>query len=679
MAEGSLIHIISELGGCIVDLPPDREAIERSLRKYARLQDMERLNVVDPSTDDSGEWVDLSTLAIRQYGVQGPVLVGSHQGDRVLVGVSKRYGYPAPGSPLHDTFRVVRVKLQEEEKVIHYASFRYDGDNYLAAGVQKDYLPVFVERSPKRYSRHGKTRWPSWSKFMHGEVDNYEEGSVPDIAELERRFGVITTPVRTLTVDDRLHSRWTDNPFQPPDASPELLEWYARRDEAILIWRETGDDTMAVEIGLFPSREEEEELEKKAEAETQLSALRELEADQDLAQLGEMLTEFDALELLGVSPSEETHSDILAWLLDPREKHLMGDFFLRSFLQETNAVTTEQIRGKDWSNTEVRREWHNVVDGDIGRLDILVLNVDNQFACAIENKVFSGEHSGQLTRYRKALERQHPTYHRTHVFLTRHGKLAELAEERKQWNPMDYRTILRLVEKTLEYWGGRGAEGVMAFLRQYQKTLGRRIVPETETRRIANNLYLRHRKAIDLIVKHKEDHIADLSRICEEVTKQKTNWELIGEREKGELIGFVDPAWKEHCLLRTGTGLGKQPNSLLVLDYDFRDFGEVRLLLTIMDGSDEDVRKSLFEKTQERPDIFNHRNHMKKGRYSKNTVRLYASEPIVSSQVFFEGDRGAWRAAIERRVSDFVENEYPKMNEIILASLREIEGSGEAN
>ena len=45
----------------------------------------------------------------------------------------------------------------------------------------------------------------------------------------------------------------------------------------------------------------------------------------------------------------------------------------------------------------------------------------------------------------------------------------------------------------------------------------------------------------------------------------------------------------------------------------------------------------------------------------------------MSSQVFFEGDRGAWRAAIERRVFDFVENEYPEMNRIILDSLEKIE------
>ena len=45
---------------------------------------------------------------------------------------------------------------------------------------------------------------------------------------------------------------------------------------------------------------------------------------------------------------------------------------------------------------------------------------------------------------------------------------------------MDYGTILKLVESTIEHWGGHGTEGVMAFLRQYSKTLRRNIVPDTE-------------------------------------------------------------------------------------------------------------------------------------------------------------------------------------------------------
>ena len=59
----------------------------------------------------------------------------------------------------------------------------------------------------------------------------------------------------------KAHSRWTDNPFRKPNLSPEQLEWLNKRDEATRIYHETGDDTMAIEIGLFPSREEEAEIE----------------------------------------------------------------------------------------------------------------------------------------------------------------------------------------------------------------------------------------------------------------------------------------------------------------------------------------------------------------------------------------------------------------------------------
>ena len=53
-------------------------------------------------------------------------------------------------------------------------------------------------------------------------------------------------------------SRWTDNPFRDPNASPEQLAWLEKRDEAFRIWRETGDETMLQEIGLFPKDEAKE-------------------------------------------------------------------------------------------------------------------------------------------------------------------------------------------------------------------------------------------------------------------------------------------------------------------------------------------------------------------------------------------------------------------------------------
>ena len=54
------------------------------------------------------------------------------------------------------------------------------------------------------------------------------------------------------------HPRWTDDPFWQPK-TPEEKEWIRKRDEAIKLFRETGDDSMAIEIGLFPPPKSGEE------------------------------------------------------------------------------------------------------------------------------------------------------------------------------------------------------------------------------------------------------------------------------------------------------------------------------------------------------------------------------------------------------------------------------------
>ena len=113
MVKSGLIHIISELGGWVAGLQPDKESITRSLYEYARHQDMEHLKLLDPSIDDLGEWGEMVVFAFRQ-GVVGQVLVGRHMGDQVLLGVSNRYGYLAPGASVEALFRVVKFPEESE-------------------------------------------------------------------------------------------------------------------------------------------------------------------------------------------------------------------------------------------------------------------------------------------------------------------------------------------------------------------------------------------------------------------------------------------------------------------------------------------------------------------------------------------------------------------------------------
>ena len=406
---------------------------------------------------------------------------------------------------------------------------------------------------------------------------------------------------------------------------------------------------------------------------SQISSLRKFCADPELAQLKGILAEFDAFALLGVSGSEETHSDILAWLLNPRENHSASSFFLTEFLLETKAATDEQVRDIDRSETSVQREWRNVVGGETGFLDILILNTGARFACAIENKIRSGEHGEQLTRYRQALEQEHGNFHRSYLFVSPPGTAPERPEERCFWTSVGYGTILQLVEKTLKDGMNPDNEEVRAFLRQYVTTLRRRIVPNTNMEWLATKIYLQHREAIDLINRQKDGYIDDLGDICKEAIGLQKSWCLVSERNGGKLIGFIDTSWKAFCIFNTGTGFLPETDSLLMLDFDLREIGQLNLILTIASADKEDVRKLLFDKTQGKcPGIFDHRGSPRGG-YRNSYIRLYASKPILSEADFIDGDRASWRDSVEEWVSDFAKNVFPEMNEIIVKSFKEIE------
>ena len=165
-----------------------------------------------------------------------------------------------------------------------------------------------------------------------------------------------------------------------------------------------------------------------------------------------MLNEFDLFETLNLYSREEIHSRALAWLLDPRQNHHLGEHFLRNFLTATKLIKAEDIDDHDWLRATVEREWSAVVDDTQGYLDILVVNRRLRILCAIENKVFSEESIGedgisQLTHYRKALESDFTDFDRYYVFLSPEGRAAHHEEERNFWAPMNYGVIRRLVEQ----------------------------------------------------------------------------------------------------------------------------------------------------------------------------------------------------------------------------------------
>ncbi len=109
-------------------------------------------------------------------------------------------------------------------------------------------------------------------------------------------------------------------------------------------------------------------------------------------------SEFNVFEAMGAVSQELRHSDFLAFLLDPRANHRLGDRFSKGWLKR---VVQSAHGDAHADNASVA----SVVDSglfdriDMGgarvfrerdRIDILLVDQNNRLAVVIENKISSG-------------------------------------------------------------------------------------------------------------------------------------------------------------------------------------------------------------------------------------------------------------------------------------------------
>ena len=426
-----------------------------------------------------------------------------------------------------------------------------------------------------------------------------------------------------------------------------------------------------------------EELEESLAAERwcQVLALEQFALAEPLSELEKLIAEqrdeFDALDFVGqlrmgsgkpLWGDEEFQSNLLAWLLDPQRGHGIADYFLSSFLRQTDAPS--HMLEADWSAAEVHREWVNLVDGQWGYLDILVLNETGSALCAIENKVFSSEHSEQLTRYRRALAEHYPDFTRHHVFLTPGGIDAHLEEERRFWVPAAYATVLDIVQQVVDDKCNSADENVRAFLRQYATTLRRNIVPDTSIAQRARQIYLQHREVMDIIIENQVDWVVEAKQMLKEAVAGQKVWRL--DVEDRDFVRFRSADWDQFGSMQTGSGWAPRSGALLLFQFRFYDgLPWLDLALSTGNADNNPVRAKLFDAVRQHPTLFK----VKTASLIDGWVILHEEPDYMLDDADYGvgWDDGSVRDRIEAWVSDFAINRFPPMNQVIVDCLREYE------
>src|SRR6266566_3682859 len=135
-------------------------------------------------------------------------------------------------------------------------------------------------------------------------------------------------------------------------------------------------------------------------------------------------TYFNLFEVIERTRCEQTHSNVLAWLLRPEEAHGLGSAFLRAFMKTVFGVALNGTTG-----VEVTRE----CPIENGQCDV-VITLSGQWILVIENKVWSSE-GDQTIKYAQYWRTQ---WKRPYlVYLTRDGT----QPKSKHFKPVSYQTV----------------------------------------------------------------------------------------------------------------------------------------------------------------------------------------------------------------------------------------------
>lgn len=255
---------------------------------------------------------------------------------------------------------------------------------------------------------------------------------------------------------------------------------------------------------------------------------------ENLRKLDKWRNKINLFRVLGISQAEIRHSNILAWLLDPRGNHQLGNAILREFLRDliVNGQVNEcfELLLSNQNDFIVRREWKHI--------DILLVSYATKTVIAIENKVNARESKTQLNRYRNILEdefKKEENWTRIYLFLTPDGD--EPSDD--NWDIITYEDIVGDIERAIQ--GLDLLPEVKLLIENYLDVLRREIMKDNELVDLCNEIYQKHKAALELIWDNITDSTSE--EIARELTKSLQKLEnegkIIFDKEASNKNWFV--------------------------------------------------------------------------------------------------------------------------------------------
>ncbi len=261
----------------------------------------------------------------------------------------------------------------------------------------------------------------------------------------------------------------------------------------------------------------------------------------ELNELDKWTNDVNFFEISGMRNQEIRHSQVLAWLLDPNENHFLDDEFIRRFLQKVISRNISVTKGLDIFDVSLINYSSFIVRREFKHIDIVIYSEELKTVIAIENKVHAKERKNQLPDYYKVVKKEFKDYDKfLFIFLTKEG---DIPSDPDNWCMADYKMVIEALEETVNSNININSK-VKMIISDYVSMIRRNFGMDNELKKTVQRIYLRHKKAFDLVYEvASTGHMQFSDYIKDWLEKNKTKYNINYDENysTASLIRFTTP------------------------------------------------------------------------------------------------------------------------------------------
>ncbi|MGE8205357.1 PD-(D/E)XK nuclease family protein [Heyndrickxia sp. NPDC080065] len=230
--------------------------------------------------------------------------------------------------------------------------------------------------------------------------------------------------------------------------------------------------------------------------------LFELENDTTFQQLNQQVNSFNTLKILKLENHEIRHSNILAWLLNPKENHSLRDYFIRKMIEHLILIDENSSNPQYETVGEILN--HSLMDSHIYRevktdknrfIDLVIVNQQLKFILLIENKFYSTESKNQLDDYLYFIQQMFGDFTIIPIYLTLNGE----EPSNQQYFILTYERIESILHTILMLYQDQLSDNVYKFIEDYDQILKEKFYPNQDQIVQAIDIYRNHKATIDTL------------------------------------------------------------------------------------------------------------------------------------------------------------------------------------